>query len=243
MMCNFETSSGVNALPYLLIVFFLFVSGLPSQMKAQQGKTHVSGILQATQPVSSSHFNAVSDRNKRFTADIPSIQNTIDEAIRDTVPKPRKVMLRSLMLPGWGQYINRQAWKIPLVYGLIGGVAYYAYYADTRYEGYRAAFYNSFDENEDFRFGPTPSWISPNASTDFLRSSRNFYRNRRDLLIIATVLSYALNVLDAYIFAHMRDFDVSDDLSFRPSFNQAVTVPKRSAVSMPALSATLSVRF
>ena len=139
------------------------------------------------------------------------------EAPQDTVPQPKKVLLRSLMLPGWGQYTNRQYWKIPLVYALIGGVAYYAYYANSQYAGYRAAFYNSFSENEDFRFGPTPSWINPNLSSDFLRAQRNFYRNRRDFLIIGTVLAYGLNVLDAYIFAHMRDFDVSDDLSLRPA--------------------------
>lgn len=144
-------------------------------------------------------------------------QESLSEASQDTVPMPRSVMLRSVMLPGWGQYTNRQAWKIPLVYGLIGGVAYYAYYANDRYEGYRAAFYNSFSENEDLRFGATPSWINPNVGTDFLRSQRNFYRNRRDFLIIATVLAYGLNVLDAYIFAHMRDFDVSDNLSLRPA--------------------------
>lgn len=143
-----------------------------------------------------------------------SSQN-FSEAESDTVPLPRDVMIRSLILPGWGQYTNRQYWKIPLVYGLIGGVAYYAYYADSRYRGYRAAFYNSFPDNDDFRFGATPSWIDENVSSDFLRSQRNFFRNRRDLLIIGTVLAYGFNVLDAYIFAHMRDFDVSDDLSFR----------------------------
>lgn len=243
MMCDQKTSSSANAIPALLIIFFAISLALPSQMKAQQDKTPASLVPQATYSMTASRLGESSEPNSRFNAGLPSIQNTIDEASRDTVPEPRKVMLRSLMLPGWGQYTNRQIWKIPLVYGLIGGVAYYAYYADTRYEGYRAAFYNSFDENEDFRFGPTPSWISPNASTDFLRSSRNFYRNRRDFLIIATVLSYALNVLDAYIFAHMRDFDVSDDLSFRPSSKQGFAVSERSLVSLPSLTATISFRF
>ncbi|MCH8568584.1 MAG: DUF5683 domain-containing protein [Balneolales bacterium] len=132
---------------------------------------------------------------------------------RDTVPDPRIVLRQSMVLPGWGQYTNRQAWKIPIIYGMMGGLAYYAYFADNRYRGYRAAFYNSVPENTDLRFGTTPDWIPQGASPEFLRSTRNFYRNRRDFIIIATVLSYGLNILDAYIFAHMRDFDVSDDLS------------------------------
>lgn len=243
MMRILNTSCSANATPFLLFIFLVLSLALPLHLKAQEAETPAFRILQETQIMTSRRFTAGSGSDFKLDARLPSIQDTIDEADRDTVPEPRKVMLRSLMLPGWGQYTNRQIWKIPLVYGLIGGVAYYAYYADTRYEGYRAAFYNSFDENEDFRFGPTPSWINPNASTDFLRSSRNFYRNRRDFLIIATVLSYALNVLDAYIFAHMRDFDVSDDLSFKPSINQGFTVSKPARISLPPLSATLSIRF
>ncbi|MCH8557026.1 MAG: DUF5683 domain-containing protein [Balneolia bacterium] len=168
--------------------------------------------------------------------------DALESAERDTVPLPRDVMFRSLILPGWGQYTNRQSWKIPLVYALIGGVAYYSYYADTRYRGYRAAFYNSNPENTDFRFGGTPSWIDPNASPDFLRESRNFFRNRRDFLIIATVLSYGLNVLDAYVFAHMRDFDVSDDLSSR-SFEIGSSAFTASAGSAPVPLVSLNLRF
>ncbi|AXI99999.1 hypothetical protein CYPRO_0716 [Cyclonatronum proteinivorum] len=170
-------------------------------------------------------------------------------AERDTVPNPRDVMLRSLMLPGWGQYTNREVWKIPIVYGLIGGLGYYAYFADSRYRGYRAAFYNGFEQNTDLRFGPTPSWIPEGATPDFLRSSRDFYRNRRDFLIFTTVLAYGLNVLDAYVFAHMRDFDVSDDLSFHAGPQQPEPYQAAAAqtpVPLPPLSQqlfTLRYRF
>lgn len=136
-------------------------------------------------------------------------------AEQDTVPDPRKVMRRSVVLPGWGQYTNRQFWKIPIVYGLMGGLSYYAYYAHTRYSGYRAAFYNADPANTDFRFGATPAWVDPNAPPQFYRTSRDFFRNRRDFLIVTVVFAYVLNFVDAYVYAHMRDFDVSDDLSSR----------------------------
>ncbi|MCH8487063.1 MAG: DUF5683 domain-containing protein [Candidatus Cyclonatronum sp.] len=168
------------------------------------------------------------------------------EAVRDTVPNPRDVMLRSLMLPGWGQYTNGEIWKIPIVYGLIGGLAYYAYYADTRYKGYRAGFYNAFEQNTDFRFGQTPSWVPEGATTEFLRSSRDFYRNRRDFLIFTTVLAYGLNVLDAYVFAHMRDFDVSDDLSFHAGPQQPEPWQASAGGLLPATAQplfTLRYRF
>ncbi len=161
------------------------------------------------------------DSKARQIIDSSSFQNSTEISFsgsqfsstqNDTVPLPRKVMIQSLILPGWGQYTNRQAWKIPIIYGLIGGISYYSYWSHTQYQGYRAAFYNSFPENTDFRFGQTPSWIDPNASPQFLRENRNFHRNRRDFLFIAIGLAYLLNVVDAYVYAHMRDFDVSDDL-------------------------------
>lgn len=137
------------------------------------------------------------------------------EAILDTVPNPKSVMFKSLILPGWGQFTNKQIWKIPIIYGLIGGVTAYTIYAHNRYQGYRAAYYNSFVENTDLKFGPTPGFIPAGQPPELYRTNRNNFRNRRDMAIIGIIVAYGLNVADAYIFAHLRDFDVSDDLAGR----------------------------
>lgn len=142
--------------------------------------------------------------------------------IRDTVPNPKSVMYKSLILPGWGQVTNRQAWKVPIVYGLLAGVTAYTIYSHDRYQGYKAAYYNSIEGNTDQRFGPTPGYIPVGQPSELYRSNRNTFRNRRDLSIIGIFLVYGLNVADAYIFAHLRDFDVSDDLSasLNPTFQE-----------------------
>ena len=44
---------------------------------------------------------------------------------------------------------------------------------------------------------------------------RDTFRRYRDYSIIATVLVYALNIIDANVFAHFQDFDISDDLTLR----------------------------
>jgi hypothetical protein len=135
-----------------------------------------------------------------------------EPAVRDTVPHPRKVMFRSMIIPGWGQATNRQYWKIPIVYGLLGGLAVYSIWTHNQYSDYRAAYYNVASGNDDMRFGPTP----PNlvgVPPESLRFSRNSFRNQRDFSFIIITLAYGLNILDAYIFAHFRDFDVSDDLA------------------------------
>lgn len=132
---------------------------------------------------------------------------------RDTVPKPSSVVRKSMILPGWGQIVNRQAWKVPVIYGMLAGLASYSILMDQNYRDYRAAFYNTHNTDGDERFGPTPSHINPNQNPEALRYSRNMYRNRRDLTLIGILLAYGLNIVDAYVFAHMKDFDVSDDLS------------------------------
>ena len=133
------------------------------------------------------------------------------QALPDSIPDPREVMRKSAILPGWGQVVNQQTWKVPLVYGLIGGMAYYSYWVDQRYRDYRAAAYNT--EYEDEKYGPTPDYLQEGFDPRTLREQRNFLRNRRDLTFLLIVAAYGLNVVDAYVFAHFRDFDVSDDLS------------------------------
>lgn len=134
------------------------------------------------------------------------------ETRRDTVPEPKTVLRKSLILPGWGQVVNKQAWKVPVIYGLFAGLSYFVYDSHQNYQDYRAAYYNTQYENGDKRFGPTPDYLK-NISPEALRYTRNEYRNRRDLTALGILLAYGLNLVDAYVFAHMRDFDVSDDLS------------------------------
>ncbi|MEX0639028.1 MAG: DUF5683 domain-containing protein [Balneolaceae bacterium] len=158
------------------------------------------------------------------TDDTPAAHEWLNsENEGEEYPDPARVMYRSMIVPGWGQVINRQAWKIPVIYGMIGGLIWYSVELTEQYHDYRAAYYNeSRGEESDFRFGPTPSHISDTVGQEQLREIRNGYRNRRDLMILVTGVAYGLNVLDAYVFAHMRSFDVSDDLSATATLSPAM---------------------
>jgi len=151
-------------------------------------------------------------------------------------PQPKSVMLKSLMVPGWGQIINKQAWKVPIVYGLYAGVGYYTYTVHQDYRDYKAAYYNSQrGEDTDFKFGPTPERLQ-GVSANQLRSNRNSLRNRRDLMVVVFVLAHGLNAVDAYVFAHMRSFDVSDDLSAK-----ATVSPDLLASAVPGIKLSLQL--
>lgn len=164
-----------------------------------------------------------------------SLPDTIQQSNRIEFPSPRSVMFKSMMIPGWGQIQNRQIWKVPVIYGLFTGVGVYTVYLNNQYQDFKAAFYNSSSENDDLRFGPTPErlqGVSPNE----LQSNRNSFRNQRDFMFIVFGLAYGLNVLDAYVFAHMRSFDVSDDLSAITSVQ-----PVLMASGNPGISVSLSL--
>lgn len=170
-------------------------------------------------------------------SDMLQVQDTTNR-VRETFPSPRSVMFKSLMVPGWGQIENRQAWKVPIVYGLFAGVGYYTYYLNGQYQDYRAAFYNSFPENTDQRFGPTPVRLQ-GVNRSQLQSNRNSLRNRRDFMAVVFLLAYGLNAVDAYVFAHMRSFDVSDDLTARTILSPDLLVDGSPGIT---LSISLSKR-
>lgn len=170
--------------------------------------------------------------------------NTFEEALTDTInsgnrefPTPRSVLFKSMMIPGWGQIENRQAWKVPIIYAMFAGVGYYTIYLNGEYQDYRAAFYNAVQgEDNDFRFGPTPEHLQ-GISSNQLQSNRNSLRNQRDFMFVVMGLAYGLNVLDAYVFAHMRSFDVSDDLSAR-----TVIQPGLIAEGSPGITFSLTLQ-
>ncbi len=161
-----------------------------------------------------------------FVKDSASQQKTSTKA---TPPKkdslvlkhsPRKAAIRSAILPGWGQAYNREYWKLPIVYGALAIPTITFLYNNTWYRKTKDAF-NIRASNDTGRF----SEIDPKLqglSVNSLQFYRNTFRQDRDYSVLWFVIVWALNVVDATVFAHLKEFDVSDDLSLRiqPQINQ-----------------------
>lgn len=117
--------------------------------------------------------------------------------------------------PGAGQIYNKSYWRVPIV---IGGFATTIYCIDWNNRGYQR-FKKAYRLRYDHELHPE---LYPNGSQDefggryassFLKNLRNSYRRNRDLCIILTAGIYLLQIMDAHVDAHMRDYDISDDLS------------------------------
>ncbi len=161
-----------------------------------------------------------------------------NEARNDTVPAPSSVWVKSAAVPGWGQVVNRQAWKVPVIYGVLGGIAFFAVDQHQSYLDYRAAYYNSIPGRDDQLYGPTRPDLA-GLPPEQLRFNRNSYRNRRDLSIIVFVAAWGLNVIDAYVFAQLRDFDTGPDLSIVPTVHRHPLTD----TPVPAADITLTIPF
>lgn len=126
---------------------------------------------------------------------------------------PRKALYRALAVPGWGQFYNRQFIKVPVVLGGLGGFVYGAVYNQDRYTLWRDAEIIKRETGScpTFAVGVIPQCELKSAQR--LRDERDLFRRNRDLLLIGSGLFYGLSVLDAYVSAHLVDFDVSETLT------------------------------
>ncbi len=151
---------------------------------------------------------------------------------------PRGALWRAAAAPGWGQIYNRQYLKLPILYGALGGLVYTFINLNEDYQLYRRAFqYKAFQEQVDsgqIELNPKAEFKSSydKLSSEFgpissrpLEARRDNFRRNRDLTALGVGIVYGLSILDAFVSAHLMDFDVSDNLAFE-------ITPSRDGVSL-----------
>lgn len=121
---------------------------------------------------------------------------------------PKKATIYSAVLPGAGQVYNKKWWKVPIVYGAIGGCAYMGIVNNTKYV-------SRFGELV-YRTNHTGLTLNPefaDYSDAQLNEELDYHRKWRDNFFVFTGIAYILNIIDANVDAHFYNFDVSEDLT------------------------------
>ncbi len=126
---------------------------------------------------------------------------------------PGTAIRRSAILPGWGQYTNKKYWKIPIVYGALGTTGYLFFRNLKQYREAKQAYVLATDGDASNDAQIKEPYYSVRFTPDRIRSFRNQVRQNVDYSVLFFILFYGLNVADAAVDAHLRSFDVSDDLS------------------------------
>lgn len=133
--------------------------------------------------------------------------------VKDSVPPfmtPKKIGLYSAILPGFGQFKNKQYWKIPIIYIGVGVAAYSLYSNKKEYDNFRTEYASRLSTG---KVGVVDGLGGYNTSQ--LQDGMNYYQSNLDLTYVLTGVGYALQIIDAVVFAHLKGFDVSEDISIR----------------------------
>lgn len=140
----------------------------------------------------------------------------------DTWDKPAKAALLSAVIPGAGQVYNKSYWKVPLIYATGAVIGYFLVDNNNKYQDFRnSLILRNRDSSDVYVNNPIYGVFNPangvqtQRGTENLRFSRDFYRRNRDLTIMIAVVAYGLNIAEAYVHAHLKEFDISEDLSLR----------------------------
>jgi hypothetical protein len=129
---------------------------------------------------------------------------------------PRRATRRSAIVPGWGQLYNKQYWKLPLVYGVLAIPASTYLYNNEMYKKTKFAYEARFkaEKGDKSDLSKIDSKLQ-NLSIGSLQSYRNIFRRDRDYSIMWFILAWGVNVVDATVSGQLKEFDVSNNLSFR----------------------------
>lgn len=128
-------------------------------------------------------------------------------------PIPKKAGLFSAIIPGTGQIYNRQYWKVPLVYGAAAAGIYFFSFNYNQYTSYKKAYFGRLTNGGNVLASETEE--QKRYTTADLKTLQDEYRKYLDMTVMLSALGYAVQVIDAIASAHLKNFDMSRDISFQ----------------------------
>jgi hypothetical protein len=129
---------------------------------------------------------------------------------------PSKAAFYSAVLPGLGQGFNKKYWKIPIVYAAIGTSVYSYDFNQKKYWDYRNAYKS---RKAGYKNDPYQNLI---LDDDRLLDGAEFHKKNRDLSMVFIVGVYSLNILDANIDSHLKQYHVNESLTIKPYINNDI---------------------
>ncbi len=136
-----------------------------------------------------------------------TVPDTVEIKSYATRYDPRKAALYAAILPGLGQVYNKKYWKLPLVYGGFIGFGYGVNFYQKGYTKYKSELFDLIESGE--------SLSESERTEDELRTIVDRYRRERDFFIILMAGMYFLQIIDAHVDAHLKEFDLNPNLHVR----------------------------
>ena len=148
--------------------------------------------------------------NTLFSQDLFLTKNNLSkpllfEETKDSVKSPGKAALYSAILPGLGQIYNDSYWKLPIIYGVSAYFVYEYFYFNKDFKDYSNKYNESLNPNSTNYYRQT-----------YFKAVREWNRDNRDAFVWYMGLLYMVNILDAFIDAHLYNFSVDDKIQIGP---------------------------
>ena len=134
-----------------------------------------------------------------------------------------KALVLSLF-PGGGQIYNKQAWKVPVIYGALGTMGYFVYDNYQKMTLFKDEYLYRVNNNGQILSSEWADYPTANIYNMYEAYNKNF-----QLMIIVSVAVYGINLIDAYVFGHLFDYQIDDDISMTvspsviPAFDGSLT--------------------
>lgn len=144
---------------------------------------------------------------------------------------PRKALLLSAIMPGAGQLYNKKYWKMPFVYGGFAVTTVVVVFWDNSNRKYRNELFGVLNDGGT---GLSPSGLN----ADQLRRAIDISRRQRDFFILMSGVWYILQMVDAHVDAHLKEFQLNPKLQVKwePHLENNLMLGRQAGF-------TLSVRF
>lgn len=144
---------------------------------------------------------------------------------------PRKALLYAAVVPGMGQIYNKKYWKLPLVYGGFVAVGFNI----NRFQNANKKFKDQLFYNlQRGLVDPNDENPITGFTTRQLRSAVDKSRRERDFWIIMVGAMYLLQIVDAHVDAHLKEFDLNPNLKVRvePTHEKNTVTGRQTGVSI-----------
>lgn len=198
---------------YLLIIFLLCgiaFSGMAQTSSPDTTKTKKDEQLLKHDSVPS----------KRF---VPKVTKVTKEKVYhpDSTHSPHKAVIRSLMIPGYGQIYNHHWWKVPVIYATLGLLAD-AVAFNQRYYAPNLVVAHYYEQGvtslpttaKDYALWAEYQHYQVPQQTVY--SLVDSYRRNRDLSIFGFVGFWGVQAIEAYIDAKFQhSYTMDTDFSFK----------------------------
>ena len=109
------------------------------------------------------------------------------------------------IFPGAGQIYTKKYWKVPIIYSALVTSGYFIIDNNKKYKKYRDTY---LDRNNGII-------DNLNYSNSELITLKDYYKRNREISIMLFSLSYILNIIDASVNAHLFQYEIDENISFK----------------------------